>query len=726
MYSKCRRQMVQEITNVFSQEELTTLTNLPEVLAAKQEIDAVQTGAVSFTTPLTPLLQTTLERLGVQVSDQVPMRWIKGDTVPHVDSGSAMFETTHLVYVTDSPGTFQIGESVFPIAKGTAYVFSEGLQHFTSDTGVEPRLLLGPMSETGAAVGEISTPTTISVPRGEPIYIRDANYDPDDPDQIPDIQYSTDQITWVTIAWPCTIVAVDPSGGEIPLSLRTVVQFTTGITLVTNTQYFICGSGNIQFGTRSLADSGIRSFFTIDTVEDYPGLIQNGTQNANGFSNVHVYNLYVTTMGNSTLALGGGWVGQVYYSKGAIQNYIINCYSTRTIVQSSGGIVGFDSANGGSLTLIGCSSAGYIGLNCGGIVGPFSGNNGGTITCDGCWSVGEISDPFAAGIIANVGNGSATITNCYSTGPISGNEASGIIGSLSGPNEQVGTIIIENCYSTGDITGFASGGIYGRYAKFTRIQNCYSTGSISGNNAGGICGRNVTSYNPPRLFNCYTVGSVIVEAGYIFGESASVPATCFSEADTGTPGQWSSTNANTVLTGTPSPVVGTTWVSTGINTPYELRKMGYTPYTIENITTTPSLRHIFSSTILVGGSTGAAIQSGRDYTLLQISGGSSDSYGNITINGTTGVITTTATIAVGTYTLYIRNDGSYNITEYQLTIESAEIPCCLRVVDTYGADNQTQAEVKAGLAILVNFPERRGLLSHSDVIRMKKAYAFKR
>ncbi len=114
--------------------------------------------------------------------------------------------------------------------------------------------------------------------------------------------------------------------------------------------------------------------------------------------------------------------------------------------------------------------------------------------------------------------------------------------------------------------------------------------------------------------------------------------------------------------------------------------------------------------------------SGADYVLLQTSGGT------FAINSNTGVLTTGGT-AAGTYTLYIRNNGSYNITEYQLTLVgggNSEIPCCLRPVDTYGADNQTQTEVKGGLAMIVNFPARRGPISHSDLLRIKKAYAFKR
>jgi hypothetical protein len=157
--------------------------------------------------------------------------------------------------------------------------------------------------------------------------------------------------------------------------------------------------------------------------------------------------------------------------------------------------------------------------------------------------------------------------------------------------------------------------------------------------------------------------------------------------------------------------------------------MGYSRYTRQIITATPSLLSQFSATVVPAGTTGSAIKSNSNYTILQISGGDSGAYGTITINNITGVITTTLATTVGTYTLYVRNDGSYNITEYQLLLQnppSTEIPCCLRPVDTIGADNETQAEVKAGLAIIANFPERRGLLTHADVVRMKKAYAFKR
>jgi hypothetical protein len=71
----------------------------------------------------------------------------------HVDSGPSAFENTFLVYLTDSPGEFVLGDSAFPIAENTAFVFPEGIHHETQGTGSVPRLLLGPMNEFAQPVG---------------------------------------------------------------------------------------------------------------------------------------------------------------------------------------------------------------------------------------------------------------------------------------------------------------------------------------------------------------------------------------------------------------------------------------------------------------------------------------------------------------------------------------------------------------------------------------------
>ena len=57
------------------------------------------------------------------------------------------------MYLNNSAGQFWIDGEVYLIEQNTAFVFNEGLSHETQNTAAEPRLLLGPMSEAGFAVG---------------------------------------------------------------------------------------------------------------------------------------------------------------------------------------------------------------------------------------------------------------------------------------------------------------------------------------------------------------------------------------------------------------------------------------------------------------------------------------------------------------------------------------------------------------------------------------------
>ena len=149
-----------QINNVFTSDELQYLNNLPEVLQAKERLDSYCfSGKVYFKIPLTDSVRSVLsEKLGLDLTDvnDIPMRWIKGDTAPHIDTGASQFENTYLVYLNDSPGDFVLGDETYPITQGTGYVFNEGLSHKTEATGNEGRLLLGPMNEFAEPVGAAS------------------------------------------------------------------------------------------------------------------------------------------------------------------------------------------------------------------------------------------------------------------------------------------------------------------------------------------------------------------------------------------------------------------------------------------------------------------------------------------------------------------------------------------------------------------------------------------
>lgn len=143
-------------TNVLSDEEIQYLNNLPEVLTAKASLDACASGMAYFSVTVTDSIRAALHsRFGLELpaGSSIPMRWIKGDTVPHVDYGKSSFQNTYLLYLNDSPGELIVDSQAYPIQANTGVVFNEGLSHETNNTEGVPRLLLGPMNELAEPVG---------------------------------------------------------------------------------------------------------------------------------------------------------------------------------------------------------------------------------------------------------------------------------------------------------------------------------------------------------------------------------------------------------------------------------------------------------------------------------------------------------------------------------------------------------------------------------------------
>jgi hypothetical protein len=146
-------------TNVLSNEDLDYLNNHPEVLNAKSSLDSQLSGCIYFSVPITNSIRTTLEsRFGLQLSldSKIPMRWIKGDTAPHVDTGSSEFKNTYLMYLNDSPGELIVDSQSYPIQSNSGFVFNKGILHGSKYTENIPRLLLGPMNEFVEPVGRYS------------------------------------------------------------------------------------------------------------------------------------------------------------------------------------------------------------------------------------------------------------------------------------------------------------------------------------------------------------------------------------------------------------------------------------------------------------------------------------------------------------------------------------------------------------------------------------------
>lgn len=140
------------MNHLLSDAQIAQILENPKVLEARNQL--AEEDQLSFIVDLPESVQHQLqESWGVSLGSDVPMRWIRGDTPAHEDSGESDFEQTHLAYLTDSEGEFVIGETSYPIKKGTGFTFNHGITHETRGTGAEPRLLIGPMSEQGFPVG---------------------------------------------------------------------------------------------------------------------------------------------------------------------------------------------------------------------------------------------------------------------------------------------------------------------------------------------------------------------------------------------------------------------------------------------------------------------------------------------------------------------------------------------------------------------------------------------
>ena len=708
--------MTRQYENILSLEDIEYLSKLPEVLEAKEKLQNKDKVYFSIDIPLT--IKEKLKTMGLDVMDLegIPMRWIKGDTPSHIDRGTGEFENTYLVYLNDSVGELRIEDDRYSIEKGTGYVFNEGLHHETVNTGTEPRLLLGPMNESGVAVGGVQ----ISGPGGTIAYIRQ-NGD--------DVEYSYDQVVWNVIYWSCYIQNTNTSLGMLE------IRFITDIKIKTAYDYFIAYSENIQIGSKQLNTDGTRPKIIIEIGSPltYDGFIRNGDSGGNGQNNIEVYNLEITVTAGATLSSGSGWLGQEYYGKGTTGNKIINCSSDGPIGNSGGGITGQNTSDGGNLLIVACSTTGAITVNSGGLVGYNTGSVvGSDVTISRCWSSGSIGENCGGIAAASCGinGGQITIENSYSTGVI-GNSAGGIYGNTAGYD---GTVVATNCYSRGSI-GSGGGGIYGANAGSiggsATATNCYSIGAIG--SGGGIYGSGYTTAVANR---CYTTGAKSGSGGGIWHNSALDTvqgANNYSESNNGSSG-WKDVNAKATLTGEPTTTkYGTTWCQPGVaNTEFRLTLSAYSPYSLD-------LVDVFASTVEASEQTDPGVILGYGYQILEINGDPASEYPTITTEDASGyqfygqIKTTTAT-PTGVYVLRMyANKNPYGVTTYTLTVTSApapapegEVTCCDRVLELKGLDYETRNNILAGNIMIGETAIRQPMMSYSDYYKMKMAYASKR
>jgi hypothetical protein len=142
--------------DIYTNEELDWLLQ-NEIVTNKREQLSETTHKIRFSIDLPETMITKLQSLGLESNiKSIPMMWINNDMTSHVDTGNGEFDGTLLVYVTDTTGSLLVDNKNYEIRKNRAFRFQKGLEHSTENTGNEPRLLIGPMSEFGFPVGSIA------------------------------------------------------------------------------------------------------------------------------------------------------------------------------------------------------------------------------------------------------------------------------------------------------------------------------------------------------------------------------------------------------------------------------------------------------------------------------------------------------------------------------------------------------------------------------------------
>jgi hypothetical protein len=144
---------IQIFDGLFSNEELDWFIQNDIVLNQLENLSDINHKR-RFSLNLPENMKAKLQSLGLSEDAlYIPMMWINNDMSTHIDSGEDEFKDTILVYISDCQGSLVINNNSYEIKQNRAFKFQKGLEHSTENTGNEPRLLIGPMSESGFPVG---------------------------------------------------------------------------------------------------------------------------------------------------------------------------------------------------------------------------------------------------------------------------------------------------------------------------------------------------------------------------------------------------------------------------------------------------------------------------------------------------------------------------------------------------------------------------------------------
>jgi hypothetical protein len=153
----------QQVMEILADE---TVQEMKAKFESGERNECVCSDSMHFVLPKTrfPEIFSRIEGI-VELGESVPMKWIKGDSEPHVDTNDKAEKPDFTFMIqAHSVGKMVLGDKRVDIEKGMAVQFPKDYLHGTENCGSAIRLIVGPMNQHGQAVASYAWSTSVKQP----------------------------------------------------------------------------------------------------------------------------------------------------------------------------------------------------------------------------------------------------------------------------------------------------------------------------------------------------------------------------------------------------------------------------------------------------------------------------------------------------------------------------------------------------------------------------------
>jgi hypothetical protein len=143
--------------SVLTSEQVQQVTALSAVSKGLEQLQSFEHSqypiASHFRVVLSDEIKTSIQTaMSIDLSNvrEVPMKWIKGDVPAHAVENAT--DDAYLLFLSSTDGQFTCGDLTCPIQAGSGVRFARAVSHQTLGTNNVPRLVIGPINQTGVII----------------------------------------------------------------------------------------------------------------------------------------------------------------------------------------------------------------------------------------------------------------------------------------------------------------------------------------------------------------------------------------------------------------------------------------------------------------------------------------------------------------------------------------------------------------------------------------------